>query len=200
MHTIPPDIQVIDNFCPQVEEVRRSAIAGGFGNWTPAVHQVGSGVYQGMGFMGHHQHMHRALCMALNRPVFPGSMFFRLTGTDTEKAYVHSDRESGDWTCVAYLSEHKQESGTGFFRHRRTGLREMPPFEEMQRTGVFESFTKEMVKGSAKDWEQLDFVRGIFNRALIFRAPLFHARCPKTGIGKNAEEGRLVWVCHFFLE
>ena len=197
-----PDIQIVDNFLPPEHAlmVADSARTAGFGTWTPASHQVGSGIYEGMGFMGPHHFMMRALMNQLQQPVFPGSMFFRRTSSDTEKAYVHSDRESGDWTCVYYLSDHKEVSGTGFFRHRESGLREMPSFEEMQRTGSFVQLSKQMVKGSERDWEQIDFVRGIFNRAVIFRAPLFHARCPKRGFGKTPEEGRLVWVTHFYLE
>lgn len=193
-------IIVNDDFCPQIELVRASALESGFGTWKPNKGEVGSSVYEGMNWVGRHDLLLRCLQVAVNRPVFPTMNFFRLTKPDTEKAYVHSDRMHGDWTCIVYLSEHKEPSGTGLYRHRETGMREMPTFDEMKKQGIFEKLKEQMVSGDEKDWEQLDFVRGVFNRALIFAAPLFHARCPKNGLGNGSDEtGRMVWVCHFNL-
>lgn len=190
-------VKIVDNFCPLIAEVRESALQSGFGTWRPNKGEVGSSVYEGMNFWGKHSYMLHSLSLAVGRPIFPNSMFFRVTNKETEKAYVHSDRESGSYTCVAYLSEHKEASGTGFYRHRKSGLTEMPTFAEMRNKKRFDILKRDMVKGGDKEWEQLDFVRGVFNRAVIFRAPLFHARCPKNGIGTTAEGGRMVWVTHF---
>lgn len=192
-----PNFLVIDNFLPNPDEVRASVLAAGVGTWRPNQGEVGSSVYDGMGFWGKHADVLRALSIGLGSPVFPNTMFFRITNLDTEKAYVHSDRESGSWTCITYLSEHEAVSGTGFFRHRQLGLTEMPSFGEMKEEGLFEQLKREMVEGSDSVWEQLDFVRGVYNRALIFRAPLFHARCPKNGFGATPEEGRLIHATHF---
>lgn len=192
-------IKIFDDFCPMIHEVRGSALLAGFGTWRPNRGEVGSSVYEGMNFWGKHSYMLHALSSAIGRPVYPNSTFFRVTNKDTEKAYVHSDRESGSWTCVAYLSEHKEASGTGFYRHRKTGLTEMPTFAEMRGEG-FDELKKDMVDGGDSEWEQLDFVRGVFNRAVVFRAPLFHARCPKNGFGETETEGRMVWVTHFEVE
>lgn len=193
-------IKIFDNFCPVVDQVKASALQSGFGTWKPNKGEVGSSVYAGMNFWGKHSFMLHSLAQAVGRPVYPNSMFFRVTNKETESAYVHSDRESGSWTCVAYLSEHRETSGTGFYQHRKTGMTEMPPFEEMAGKKEFDKLKRQMVKGSAKDWEQLDFVRGVFNRAVVFYAPLFHARCPKTGFGTQATDGRMVWVSHFEME
>lgn len=200
MNTVTPilkSFQVFDNFCPMVDEVRQSALDSGFGTWKPNKGEVGSSVYDGMNFWGNHAMMIHSLSLAIGKQVFPNSMFFRVTNTDTEKAYVHSDRESGSNTCVAYLSEHAEVSGTAFFRHRASGMTEMPPFALLKKARLLKRLSKEMVSGGIKEWEQLDFVRGTYNRALVFRAPLFHARCPKHGIGNNSKDGRMVWVCHY---
>jgi hypothetical protein len=189
--------RVIDNFCPTIDRVRASAIESGFGSWRPNQGEVGSSIYDGMSFWGLHSHLLSALSYAVGSPVFPNNMFFRVTNTDTEKAYVHSDRTWGARTCVVYLSSHSEVSGTGFYKHRKSGLIEMPTFEEMKALGIFDQLKKEMVEGSDADWEQTDFVRGLYNRALIFHAPLFHSRFPKNGISDNPTEGRMVWVCHF---
>jgi hypothetical protein len=189
---------VAENFSPHVDRVRQSALASGFGTWRPNKGEVGSSIYDGMSFWGEHGPMLGALTRVFGQPVVPNSMFFRVTNAETEAAYVHSDREAGDFTCVAYLSEHEGESGTGFYRHRRTGMTEMPSFEVMRANpDEFACLKDEMVRGSDTDWELLDFVRGRYNRALIFEAPLFHARHPRHGFGHAPEDGRMVWVCHF---
>jgi hypothetical protein len=196
-------ITIIDNFTPFVDEVRASAIDSGFGTWRPNRGEVGSSVYDGMGFWGKHSILLHALTYAMGRQVYPNSMFFRVTNKDTEAAYVHSDRETGDYTCIVYLSDHEHEavSGTGFYRHRETGMTHMPSFDELrQNPEFFDRLKKEMVEGSDECWEQLDFVRGLYNRAVIFDAPRFHARCPKTGFAQTVESGRLVWACHFVTE
>lgn len=197
--TVPVRNVVVDGFVADPDKVRASALAAGFGTWRPNKGEVGSSIYDGMSFWGDHGVMLRALTQAVGRPVYPNSMFFRVTNADTEGAYVHSDREAGDYTAVAYLSQHEDgTSGTGFYRNRRTGLMRMPSFAEMaQDPAEFDRLKKEMVEGSEKDWEQLHFVEGKYNRCVVFDAPLFHARLPKHGFGATPDAGRMVWACHF---
>lgn len=189
---------VTDNFTPFAERVRASALSSGFGTWRPKKGEVGTSIYTGMSFWGEHSVMVHALSLRVGQPVFPNSMFFRVTNEDTESAYVHSDREAGEYTAIVYLSEHAGDFGTGFYRNKRTGMTRMPSFECMRADpDEFEKLKKEMVSGGDTDWELMDFVRGEFNRCLIFDAPLFHARHPKNGFGSTNEDGRMVWVCHF---
>lgn len=188
---------VIDNFCPEIEQVKASVYAAGFDTWRPNKGEVGSSIYEGMGFWGDHALLLRSLMRATG-PIVPNSMFFRVTNVGMERAYIHSDRESGNHTCVCYLSEHDEESGTAFFRHKRTGLTEMPSFQEMKEMGVFDELKEDMVSRDPDKWEQIDYVRGRYNRALIFNAPLFHSRYPLEGIGHSAATGRLIWASHFF--
>lgn len=188
---------VVDDFCEDVERVRQSAFAAGFDTWRPNKGEVGSSVYEGMGFWGNHALMIHALMRATGGMVIPNSMFFRITNQGMEKAYIHSDRESGSFTCVAYLTEHEEESGTAFFMHKRTGLKAMPSFVEMQEQGILEEMKEDMVSRDPDKWIQLDYVRGALNKALIFTAPLFHSRYPLEGIGSTLDEGRMVWVSHF---
>lgn len=192
---------VKDRFCEHPELVRKSAIAAGFGTWKPEKGIIGSSNYEGMGFKGTHALMLRALQFAMGCSIFPNSMFFRVTKPGTERAYIHSDREDGQFTCIAYLSEHPTEaSGTGFYRHRATGLLEMPEFAAMEGKPEFDELKRDMIEGDSLQWEQTDFVRGLFNRALIFHAPLFHARLPLHGIGDGSDESaRMIWACHFFV-
>lgn len=191
-----PSFIVVDNFCPVIDAVKASAFASGFGKWEPNAGLIGSSKYTGMNFQGLHAPMVHSLSLAVGAPVYPNSLFFRITNEDTEKAYTHSDRESGDFTCVCYLSEHKERSGTGFYRHRATGLTEMPCFAELKKR-KYASLRRDITDGTDKEWEETAFVAGQYNRAVIFRAPLFHARRPRNGFGKTEKEGRLVWVSHY---
>lgn len=187
--------RVVDDFCSKVEEVRASALQSGFGKWTPNKGEVGSSIYEGMNFWGRHSLMLKALNDANVWVPYPNNMFFRVTNEETERAYIHSDREWGSRTCIAYLSKHDEyRSGTAFYRHRASGLLEMPPMAELQ---LLPDLKRDIVEGGEDVWEQYDFVKGAYNRALIFHAPLFHSRSPKNGIGTTADDGRMVWVCHF---
>lgn len=192
------DYIVVDDFCEHLELVKESAHKAGFSTWLPNKGEIGSSVYEGMGFWGEHSLMLRDLIRATGSVLVPNSMFFRVTNEGMEKAYIHSDRETGNHTCVVYLTEHEEPSGTAFFRHKRTGLTEMPSFLEMHEEGILEELKADMVSRDPDKWEQLAYVEGKYNRALIFHAPLFHSRFPLEGIGSSQDDGRLVWVSHFF--
>lgn len=191
--------QVFDDFCPEFERVAASARAAGFDTWRPNKGEVGSSVYEGMGFWGDHALMTRALIRRIGVPVLPNAQFFRVTNPGMERAYIHSDRESGAHTCVVYLSDHPGEDfGTAFYRHKPTGFLSMPSFEEMAEWGILEQLKADMVSRDPDKWELVDYVRGRPNRALVFPAPLFHSRFPLEGLGTGVEDGRLVWAAHFF--
>lgn len=192
------DYIVVDDFCEDVEQVRSSLLAAGTGTWRPNKGEVGSSVYEGMGFWGDHALMLKALMGAIRTVVVPNTMFFRVTNEGMEKAYIHSDRMTGAHTCVAYLSDHSEGSGTAFYRHIPTGLTEMPTFQEMQDMGILEQLKADMVGRDPDKWEQTEYVGGKYNRALIFKAPLFHSRFPLEGIGNSNEDGRLIWATHFY--
>jgi hypothetical protein len=193
-------IRIIENFSPRLEEVRQSALASGFGTWAPSKGVVGSSKYEGMNFKGSHAIMTHALSVHMGRPIFPNSMFFRVSKPETERAYYHSDRHDGTHTCVVYLSSHTEPFGTGFFRHIESGLTRMPSFEELaEYPEFFERLKRDMVEGTSEQWQQTHFSSGAFNNAVIFDAPLFHARHPIHGIGSSDETARLIWGCHFNL-
>lgn len=191
--------QVVDGFCERIEQVRQSCINSGFGKWAPNQGLVGSSKYDGMNFNGDHALMLHSLAAAVGGAVFPNAMFFRVTNKETEKAYIHSDRTAGNYTCIAYLSKHSENTGTAFWRHRHTGLTYLPPVEVQKAEGIFEELKEDMVLADPDKWEQLDYVRAVFNRALLFQAPLFHSRSPLTGFGPTEHgEDRVVWVSHYF--
>lgn len=189
---------VVDNFCSDPDRVLRSAFAAGFDTWNPNKGEVGSSVYDGMGFWGDHALMIAALMKAMGGPVIPNTLYFRATNTDTEQAYIHSDRATGANTCVCYLTEHADEYGTAFYRHKPTGALAMPSFAEMREGGTLDEIKRDMVNRDPDKWEQVDFVRGRKNRALIFPAPLFHSRVPLHGFGDTPATARIIWASHFY--
>ncbi len=100
-------MHVFDDFIENFEAVRESALRSGFGSWRPLKGDIGLDEYAGINFWGNHAPVIRALYKRIG-PVFPNDMFFRITNPATDRALVHSDRASGDWTALFYLSpEHK---------------------------------------------------------------------------------------------
>lgn len=191
--------RVIDDFCPEVDQVIESAKQGGFGTWEPETGEIGDHIYDGMGYVGDHAYLHMALVRHFG-VIVPNLSFFRCTNKDAiQKAYIHSDRHSGSHTCVVFLSEHEERYGTAFYRHKKSGWTEMPTVEVMRQANLFELMKRDMIDRSQEVWEETDFVSGRNNRAVIFDAPLFHSRIPVDGFGTDPDTGRLVWVCHFHM-
>ena len=189
---------VVDDFCAEIDKVRESVFAAGFDTWNPNKGEVGSSIYEGMGFWGDHALMLRSLMKAVGGIVIPNTLYFRATNSMTEQAYIHSDRQTGNHTCVCYMTDHDENYGTAFYRHKKTGWLEMPSFEQMRELGVMEAMAEDMTSRDPDKWEKVDFVKGRKNRALIFSAPLFHSRVPVHGFGTDAETARLVWATHFY--
>jgi hypothetical protein len=192
-------IQVWDNFLKDPDAVRASALASGFGTWKPNKGDMGADSYGGVNFVGDHATCLKALHDRLGVQIIPNSMFFRITNPSMERALIHSDREYGDMTAIIYLSPDAHErSGTGFYRHRHTGIEMMPPIEEIRaKPGFLEKMREQTLKASDEDWELYRFVRGTYNRCLLFSGPLIHCRFPQTGFGETEEDSRQVWVVHF---
>lgn len=189
---IRDSVLVVDDFCHEVESVVESAHAAGFAPWSPKKGSQGKENYKGMGFLGDHAKLLNNIIPNVEDVILPNSMFFRLTDDDTEQASVHSDREMGNWTCVVYLSEHEQPSGTTFYKHIPTGLTEMPCAADLELMSNKEELLHDIENPTPEKWESIGYVEGEFNRAVIFYAPLFHSRTPVKG------QQRLVWVTHFF--
>jgi hypothetical protein len=189
-------VLVADRFVTNPDAVRQSALTSGFGTWKPDHTIIGYENYDGVNINGMHSCLVKALTDAMGCSIYPESMIFRVTGEKSDPSRIHSDRMFGMYTCIVYLSKEYETSGTGFYQNLRTGSCEMPSLSSMD-TDEFERLKKEMDEADEKDWKQVHFVEGIYNRALIFKAPLYHARIPKLGKGTTPEESRMIWVIHF---
>jgi len=200
IHELESRIQIVDHYTDYAEDVRDSALAAGFGTWKPESSEVGSGIYAGMGFVGDHAIMLRSLMYHTGNVIVPNSVFFRNTNVGHERAYIHSDRDFGAHTAIVYLSEHDEEYGTAFYKHKPTGRIEMPdPITMMvDYPDLWAQLKEDMVSRDPDKWERIGFVEGKFNRGVIFEAPLFHSRFPLDGIGNSPDNGRLIWASHFY--
>lgn len=191
-------IQVFDDFVASPARVRESALRAGFGTWAPSKGDIGAPFYSGVSFWGDHATLFRALHEKLGQ-IIPSSCFFRITNPAMEHALIHSDREYGDITAIVYLSpDVAEESGTAFYKHRETGMTMMPPLADLMSDPVFfEKIRAQMLAADDHDWEMIDYVRGVYNRCLVFDAPMIHCRIPKNGFGTDTTDSRMVWVAHF---
>jgi hypothetical protein len=188
-------IRVIDNFLSDPEAVRQSALRAGFGTWRPNKGDIGAEFYDGVSFWGSHSTLFRALHEHFG-PLVPSSMFFRITNPSMEDALIHSDREYGDVTSIVYLSN-APGSGTAFYRHKETGMTEMPSLDDLLKRPDFQNLRQQMLDASEDDWEVYEFVAGKVNRCLTFDAPKIHCRIPKNGFGATEDDSRMVWVAHW---
>lgn len=188
---------VVDNFIPNPDAVRSYALQTGFGTWAPCQTVLGYENYDGVNINGHHSVLVKALTSALGVSVFPESMIFRVTGEKSDPSRIHSDRMFADYSCIVYLSKEMEKSGTAFYEHRATKSCEMPPLESMRDQAWFEEHKREMDEASEEAWREVHYVDGKYNRAVIFKAPLYHARVPRLCKGNTPESSRMVWVAHF---
>lgn len=191
-------IQVFDDFLADPDAIRRSALASGFGSWRPSKGAIGSSVYDGMNFYGDHAAIIETVYTKAGFVGFPNSMLFRVTNETTERAYIHSDITAGDTTCILYLSQHADKYGTGFYRHRETGGLFMPSLHELTRDPAqFERLKAEINESSEAVWEEIEFIQGRYNRAVVFQSPRWHRRFPEHGFGVDDVSGRMIWIGHF---
>ena len=197
---------IIDNFCPQIDEVRQSFLTAGFGTWEPGHGKLGVGKFEGVGYVGEHKYMNLVLTRVMNGPIISGSQFARINKEGDPAAYIHSDRTDGQRTAISYLSHEKDENhGTGFYRLKPCdafpeGLDEMPCYQTQDAMGTKGKWLQSsMLRSSPEEWELTLFVPGAYNRCVIFHAPLFHSRLPAYGLGNTPETARMVWVNHFNL-
>jgi len=121
---------------------------------------------------------------------------FRVITKETgSRTKVHADSVV-DWAGMVYLTPDAPMSvGTGFFRHKATGLESPPSDREARELGYSdaEEFDEKVVRRDMADlnkWELTGYVGPVYNRLVIFRGcELFHA--PLGGVGDSAGNARL---------
>ena len=114
---------------------------------------------------------------------------------------VHADSVS-EWAAMVYLTPREPSShGTGFFRHRETGLCGPPTMHQALALGYSspDTFAREVTDPVASDltqWDLVDVVEPTFNRFVAFQGGLrYHA--PLGGGGDSPIDARLTHMFFF---
>jgi hypothetical protein len=105
-----------------------------------------------------------------------------------EPNFIHTDRDMGDWTAIAYLTAHPfAGDGTRFWRHRATGAIQSTAFDG-------EALLAEWLAWRDRDqWAPWHLVEARPNRVVLFPAAYFHSRAIEANYGADAE-ARLIQV------
>lgn len=193
-------LKVVDDVLPNASAVRNSALATGFGSWKPNPGSIGSTEYTGVSFQGDHPACIRAVQAAMGQPIIPGSMHFRVTNRDSERALVHSDIGYAEYTALIYLSEMNLEYGTKFYRHKQSGYIRLPKVEDLVKRPDYHMFRDDMSTSDPSKWTEEHYVQAKYNRLVLFDAGRFHCRTGAENFGNTDVTARMIWACHFYLK
>jgi hypothetical protein len=106
-----------------------------------------------------------------------------------DKSWIHSDTHN-TWAAVCYLTPNAPPSaGTGFFKHRETGLTK--PTDVIDKK--IESEGQENFK-----WDMVQTVSNEFNKIIIYDSKLYHSSLDY--FGDTLQNGRLFQVFFFDTE
>lgn len=122
--------------------------------------------------------------------------FRYITAESGSRARIHTDSRANDWAAMVYLTpDPPMGVGTGFYRHKRTGL-DTPPTDRQARALGFCDASEFDIRVTSRDkadpskWELIDQVGPAYNRLVLFRgSELYHA--PLGGCGDSPETARL---------
>ena len=114
-----------------------------------------------------------------------------------DKSWIHADHTS-NWAGIVYLTPNAPPSGgTGFFKHKETGLASTPYTEE----GIYDENTMNEIYKDSQDmtkWEMTDQVSNVYNRLILYRGDMFHQSLEY--FGNNIYDSRLFQTFFFNTE
>lgn len=117
--------------------------------------------------------------------------------TQSDRSWIHADQTT-NWAGVCYLTpDAPYSSGTGLFRHKKTGLRAAVKNPD----GSYDQEVLNTVYKDSQDmtkWELMDVVGNVFNRIVLYRGDLFHMSLDYFGTDKF--DGRLFQTFFFNTE
>ena len=117
--------------------------------------------------------------------------------TQYERSWIHADSTT-TWAALVYLTPNAPLSGgTGLFRHKRTGLSQVPKLDngDIDRNLLDEVYldSQDLTK-----WDMTDRLANKFNRMVLYRGDLFHMSLDY--FGTNKDNGRLFQTFFFSTE
>jgi hypothetical protein len=188
---------LIDNFAPDLAEVRDTVIKGGFTNKTGP----DGALYTGISLHAV-PHWFDLISDFTGRKIEPRLSCFRLNlARELPHSWVHSDDICATYASVLYLNRPEQcRGGTAFWRHKILGIDRLPSKESLLSQGLNADVFYRQMDRDWKDldlWEQVDFNPMQWNRFITYRTSLFHSRFPFEAFGQGPEDGRLIWICFY---
>ena len=196
-----PNFLIIDDFLANPQDVRRQALALDYdpkfknGNY-PGLISTRALPTEGI---------NKTVSKIIGTPVTGdtrtthGHCRLTLSG-DKGRSGVHID--PCFYSGILYLSDEKHcRGGTDFFRHRKTGLEQVPNSEmkllqsgyDNPNTLIEDVVNKDTLRQS--QWERTMRAPMRFNRLILFNPWMFHNAGP--AFGKSPETGRLVCLLFF---
>lgn len=132
----------------------------------------------------------RNIADVIGRPPENPVTFLRMSadGVPCPHRY-HTDNSMGQYSLMLYLMDNK-EAGTGFARHKQTGLYDAPKTDEELHLTIKDC-------NDDSKWQIYSSTEMRENRAVIFDSSLFHVALPIGGFGKSQSDARIVLTCFF---
>ncbi len=160
--------------------------------------------YKGIGTGYSPEGANEYLGQILGRSVHIDMEYFRLglsTGDITN--YIHADSGISTHAAVWYLTDAPEGvvAGTAFWRHKETGLEELPDanyFMDQDQWSV-EDLAAVLQRDNFDEskWDMTGLIGQKYNRIAIYPTKKFHSRFPKEAWGTTVEDGRICWTAFF---
>jgi hypothetical protein len=115
------------------------------------------------------------------------SYYRRYMDGDGHKEFIHSDLGVGEAIGILFLTAPDDcNGGLAFWKHKKYGI-EVEPQDDKRLAAI--------MKEDGEDeslWEMTDYVPMLFNRLVIFYAPRYHSRYPKSVNKDSIEKTRII--------
>ncbi len=192
---------VIDDFYPDPEEVRRTALGCEYPEVSGPPTFPGRNSRQKFTPQGMDQAVSQVIGAQVAGDPNPDTTHgkFRITLAAEKSRYlVHADPTLLDWVGVVYLNPPEQvRGGTAFFRHK--GLdSDRTPMSQEDLAAYGPSSIAELLRQDGDDpdkWQHLMTVPMRFNRLILYRPWSWHSA--GEAFGSGLEDGRLIQLVAF---
>jgi hypothetical protein len=120
-------------------------------------------------------------------------------GPEADPAGIHFDTPAGYLTAVVYLNQSPpKDSGTSFFRHKRTGLEAAPTAADVRALSATRQELAQRLERDGLDrrrWKEIERVENRYNRCVVFRSGMLHSAT--RHFGASLRDGRIYQAFRF---
>lgn len=125
----------------------------------------------------------------VGRKIENPTIFMRMSPSGVHVPHiVHTDNSMGSHSLMLYMND--ADGGTGFARHKETGMHMAPESEQLLQIAIDDC-------NKPDKWIFYDQAKMRENRAVIFDASLFHCALPIGGFGETQSDARIVLTAFF---